>query len=236
MALVCFSGGLDSAVLAFDVAQHPYRYGVGSNEILHLLTIGTRKKKKLQPLVDCLRGYAQLEVQHHLHDCPLIEQDRSAIPEGGTQVASIPLAIDYRPDFDAMPHTPGLHMWLASVATNILAFDPDPLHGPRQAFFGFQFDGVTWNRYDKGELLPNDASPAFVDALNALVATAGDEVRFSAPFMDARMDKTMIAKLALDLGVPLQWTDSCIDGKACGVCVQCMRRHVVFRSLGITKE
>jgi 7-cyano-7-deazaguanine synthase in queuosine biosynthesis len=121
---------------------------------------------------------------------------------------------------------------------NILADSmPSNEFTPEQALFGFQDDGPLWERQDAGELEPTDASPEFMSTLNELVEASGGTIWFRAPFLDLRLNKLMVFKLALDVGVPLEATSSCIQGwmSKCGVCPQCMTRAAAARALGVSE-
>lgn len=237
MALVFFSGGIDSTTLAFDVARHPYRYGVTGDEELHLVTMGEGKKRKLRKLTAALEKVSALPVRHHAFDCPLPSVALKPLPKGGAQILHAPLSSGYAPDNESLPHTPGMITWLAMMGVGVLSQTPEHPWGPRKAFFGFFFDGPVWRQWDEGEYNANDTSPEYLATLNELCSDSADDVEFRAPFFDARMDKVMIVQLAQEIGVPLLETSSCSDGWKvdCGRCGQCIRRSVVFRELGVTR-
>jgi hypothetical protein len=125
-----------------------------------------------------------------------------------------------------MPHTKGLHLWLAAWAVNILAPDGPILEQPEVAMFGFQYQGPRWQLVDAGEDRLSDTSPAFIESLNALMENTGEQVRFRAPFLEWRYTKPLIAALGREVGAPMKQTSSCVEGwmKNCGVCGQCMLR------------
>ena len=228
MPLLFWSGGLDSTTLAFDIAKHPWRYGIeigkGSPSLV-LVTYGVDKKKRtgMRKLWDTLPnvkepGWLGLEWTEIAVPFPKEEVVRR------TWSTAHPLATGV--DAEHMPFTPGLHLFLASYAVNRLRQEADQLRGHEkaQAFFGFQYNAPEWDRFDSGELPDNDTSPDFIAALNAVVEASGESVVFKAPFLDKRMTKPMIGQMAAEIGVPVSATSSCIYGwnEDCGTCPQCM--------------
>lgn len=82
-----------------------------------------------------------------------------------------------------------------------------------------------------------DCRPAFIDALNALVAVATEGLhtpRVAAPFV--HHTKTEVAALGGRLGAPLHLTWSCYNGgdRHCGVCGTCYERREAFHDAGLT--
>jgi 7-cyano-7-deazaguanine synthase len=239
MALLFFSGGIDSSTLAFDIAQHPWRYGVRGSEKLFLLTSTPgdvrTKKRQLQPLVAALGEKSTLDIDHQLVSCPLASEVQEDVAVGGMQILNSVQCADYDPDQAALPYSPGLTLWLASMAVSVLMEEKEPPWGYKQAFFGFMGDGSYWKALEEGEIRSHDTSPDFLGKLNVAVEASGEPVLFRAPYFDGRLDKAMIVRLGLEVGVPFGLTSSCILGwgKNCGLCNQCIRRQAVFRSLHV---
>lgn len=249
MPLVYFSGGIDSTVLAFDVAKNPHRYGVvkGKRTKLFLLSYTElsdehrnaakdieKKRKCLDPIVKAITKVSKLEVEHIVHPCDLENHQQEPEPEGG-MVSADALVSQYRPDILALPFTPGQLIWASAYAVNYLREVNQPWW-KEQAMWGFQWDGPRWRMYDEGKLRRTDISPDFVAALNSVVHAGGeDNIVFRAPYLENRMDRTQIVLMGQEIGVPLHLTSSCTRGfKAnCGYCVQCMRRQRTFKHLGI---
>jgi 7-cyano-7-deazaguanine synthase len=78
-----------------------------------------------------------------------------------------------------------------------------------------------------------------VGKLNEIAAGLKEpEMTFHAPFLDARMDRTQIVQMGLEVGAPLELTSSCIRGWKvnCGICCQCLNRQKAFRYLGVKYE
>ncbi len=241
--LVFLSGGVDSAVLAAAIAKEPYSFGLSPrNTSLCLFTQGGEKKRsQLQPLLTWLvasayKGGFWSDVQVSFEESPLDDSPCDPMPEGG-HATSYPLVAGYAPDRDSAPYTTGLHLWMASMATNKLAHTPLPQNGPRTAFWGFQEDNPYWQAKEAGKDLSCDASEDWLGALNRLMSTTPTKTRFRAPFLENRMDRVQIVKLGQRLKVPFGKTSSCMyawDPKGCGVCHQCVRRAKVFKALEVT--
>jgi hypothetical protein len=242
MPLVFFSGGIDSTVLTFDLAQHPYRYGIDakSDELL-LLTVGDEKKKRaLRPILAALEKVTTMRPVVRVVSSDVLHPRPEAPPQAGGMMSLVPAVTRYEPDLNSFPYTPALHLWMASIAMNMVFFrDRPPSMSPPKAFFGFQCDGPMWRAHDEGQLPLNDVSPWFVGKLNEIAAGLKEpEMTFHAPFLDARMDRTQIVQMGLEVGAPLELTSSCIRGWKvnCGICCQCLNRQKAFRYLGVKYE
>ena len=242
-AAVFFSGGLDSAVLAWDLVMFPERYGIykeslcGDGELLLLaytFGLATDVYHRLNPLLAELEKAA---VDINVRLMPV------RVPDGWTSFKNSnsghvfsslsPLASQLPEDLQETPFTPGIHTWLASYAINELDQSmSSPFHGP-QAFFGFQWESHVWQEYDAGNIIHNDTSLDFIDSLNEMSRVSRSPVVFQAPFLENRMNKEMIVRHGHKLGVPFQYTSSCIRGwmKDCGKCNQCMLRHAALRGV-----
>lgn len=238
MTVVFFSGGIDSTVLAYDVAKNPERYGISiersSPLILLTAAVGVepeRKAELLGPLVDGLCEVSSLEIQHVVEKVPLVSYDPPIrVLHGSLQFGPVAAETQTAGRIrQSTNYTAGLHLWLASVAINLEAQLPVfPHHNSPTAFWGFQFDGPSWEDFDHGRMVPNDTSPTFVRKLDELSGYSGHNpsLRFRAPFLENRMDRLQILRMGLKLGVPLDKTSSCTTGwmAACGHCRQCVVR------------
>ena len=239
-ALLFFSGGIDSAVIATILAQQPEMYGISSTAPIILLAHASpgeraKKEKRLAQLARaCFTAYGSHRYELEVVEMPLHEHDQ--LPIGSEGHSGQPLITKWKPDRDSCPYTSGLHMALASLAVNRLAFLPRPTSGFRTAFWGFQEDNLAWEAQDAGKLPKNDASEAWVKSLNGLMGQSPTKTRFRAPFLESRLSKYQIVQLAQRLGTPLKLTSSCIYGwEGCGRCWQCNRRANVFRALAISE-
>ena len=236
-ALLFYSGGIDSTVLATNIAKHPHEFGITAGGSLALVKmVKPGGSSQVKGFRDWLRAQdTAMDVYFQTATCNLLDAQPDDVPEGGHQT-QYPLLSGYAPDRDSAPYTPALHLWLAGYGANLLARQPLPAYGPRKAFWGFQEDGPYWTAKDAGKVPPNDASEDWVKALNALMDQAPTKVRFYAPFLERRMDRSHIVDLGESLGVPWELTSSCMYGwnpQGCGVCHQCVRWARVFASKGI---
>lgn len=244
MPILFFSGGIDSTTLAFDLARHPYRYGVSVTDDTKLVLMhackhtttddALAKNKGLCELTKAIEDVATYDVELAFVEDPLIPADRQKVPTGGVQALN-PSVFRYGPDIATLPYTPGWMSWMAAIAMNKCSGETDQVYNPQQVFFAHQMNGPCWEAYDSGTYGNFDATLEFYENLNTQAKLCGEIIKYRVPFMENRMDKAMIVQTALELEVPLEKTSSCIEGwmKNCGQCVQCVSRYVTFNSLGV---
>lgn len=246
--LIFFSGGLDSTLLAYDVLTCPERYGISleGSPVLILLTAAfspeerREKRRNLRKLVERIGGInPRVRVEHQIVVVPryLGSYERKLdVVEGSAEIhtAARPTGstTSLLRQYMTSHYTPGLHLFLASVAINFLHRDITgilPHHNRPQAFWGFKFEGPVWEAMDRGEGAPSDTTWDFVDAMNKVTVTLGHNPSplFRAPWIENRMDRYQTVVLANKLGVPIGMTSSCINGWMvnCGHCRQCMVRN-----------
>jgi 7-cyano-7-deazaguanine synthase in queuosine biosynthesis len=127
--------------------------------------------------------------------------------------------------------------WMVAFATNRLALDPGIDSGPSLAFVAHQWNGPVWEAIDRGEMDGFDSTPRFWELANQLVQASGEKVLFRCPFLYNRMNRSDIVELAVEIGVPLLETSSCILGwgKDCQKCHSCMLRRAAFVEHGVIK-
>ena len=238
MPLLFFSGGIDSVVLAFDVAQHPYRYGIANPDAtaLTLLTVSSKKRdaeKQLKPILTSLHKVSRIAIAHEVQADGLYTEAANQLPLGGAPTIN-PYSVRVKGQILATPYTAGWLLWMGAVAMNRL-YGEDESYNPAQAFIAHQWDGPTWEAYDKGQFSGFDSSPEFYENLNRTIKTCRERVMVRAPFVENRMNKAMVVQLGLEVGAPLELTSSCIYGwkTVCGQCFQCLIRQAAFKSLGI---
>ena len=235
MPVVFFSGGIDSSVLAYDIAKRPFAYGVDFEyEDLVLVTYGKDGRKRANKFTDELIKDVRVTVDVRWFESPLESYDPEMVPAAG-HGTMVPSVGPYTWDRRSMPYTPGLMTWLSSLAFN-LVYNWELPNGKPQVFFGFQYEPQAWAAYDRRKLAANDTSPAYIEALNKLSKVAGEPAHFRAPFLDNRMSRYQIVELGKSLKVPLKDTHSCImlRDAHCGRCCQCIKRDLAFGILGIT--
>jgi len=80
-----------------------------------------------------------------------------------------------------------------------------------------------------------DATPEFFAAMGrALSIGLAHAIEVTAPF--ARMEKSDVIRLGASLGVPMEWSLSCMspqDGVHCGLCSKCRERRDAFAEAGV---
>lgn len=249
MSVLLFSGGIDSTVLAYDLVTCPERYGVPrSGHHLTLLTMaGARgKRRALSRLVTLLQLHARIHevpvtVEHRIVRTErhlLVEAPVTAPKEGSLLTFGAKAGPFTTARMSAMsPYTPSLHLFAAGVAANIAGAVQEPHWTPEQVFWGFQMDGAAWEAWDAGTLPRNDTSPAFVAALNEASKHSGHArpALFRAPYLENRMDRAMVIRLGMSLGVPFEETSSCTLGwmRACGACARCVARTQAFAGIEV---
>jgi 7-cyano-7-deazaguanine synthase len=80
-----------------------------------------------------------------------------------------------------------------------------------------------------------DATPEFFQTMaRALSLGLGHDLRVDAPF--ASMEKSDVIRIGVELGVPFEFTLSCMNpkgGRHCGLCSKCRERRDAFHKAGV---
>ena len=219
-AVVCLSGGMDSAVCATLAARDWDASG------LHL-SYGQRTEAR--------ERQAARAVAAHVGLCDLLELDLSLFRRiGGSALTDASITIP-----DAVPETPGgpnpADRTGAGVPVTYVPF--------RNA--NFLSAAVSWaevlgataifiGAVEQDSSGYPDCRPAFYDAFNQLIRTGtrDGEITVVTPLIHLR--KSAIVRLGLELGAPLHVTWSCYGDQteACGVCESCHLRLRAFAEAG----
>lgn len=244
MAVVLFSGGLDSTTISYDVGKNPFRYGLSRETGWELILLTgvfspeerAKKEADLSDLVAEIEGVSLLPVRHEFLEVP--DVFGSFAPEIPVLRGSVNLnspmeqkgGSSSQRALQSYPYTPGLHLLYASAAVNLLLRARTPHHTRPVVLCGFKYEGFGWDLHDSGRLANSDTSPVFIEKLNQLVEVSVEGVlapRFRAPFLESRMDRYAVLEMAYSLGVPVEKTSSCIQGwmQNCGHCIQCVVRN-----------
>lgn len=238
MPCLFFSGGIDSTVLAFDVATRPYAYGVCEEyKTLHLVHSGKpprgRKNSDLKALLKALRAVSELEITFRAIEDGLSYDPGTSVPPVGGPESLSPILHRNVKDLSVIPYTPGWMFWMTAVGVNLLAGAEGA--NPEQVFIAHQWNAPVWRALDAGENLPYDCLPEFFVHANRAIEASNERVVLRTPFLDNRLDRLAIVRLGVERGVPFEYTSSCVCGwgKDCGLCGVCILRHASFKTVGL---
>lgn len=222
-AVLIVSGGMDSCVLAHYYAAAGFH--------LHLLSFdyGQKHVKELtyarRYIADLRQRYPQLEITHEVIALPisqlLVDSESALInPER------------------KMPH--GHYTDDSMKATVVPYRNPNMLLQAATLAWNKQARVVAYAAHHGDYAQYPDCREVFVDAFNAMLATAmdGRDIKVAAPFM--YFSKAQIASLGASLNVPFELTWSCYEGgsdgledKHCGQCGTCTERWEAFKLAGV---
>jgi len=207
VAVLC-SGGLDSVVLVAHEAQ------AGDVQPIYV-SVGLAWEAAERAVLDHLATTAVFRGRVR----PLVTLDmsmRDVYPFSHWAVRGAPPAYD-TPDEDV--YLAGRNVVLLSKAAVYCA-------------------GAGIHRIAIGPLAGNpfpDATPAFFAAMaQALSLGLDHRIDVAAPF--ASLHKADVVRIGVSLGVPLEWSLSCMnprDGLHCGLCSKCRERRDAFDEAGV---
>ena len=207
VAVLC-SGGLDSVVLVAHEAQ------AGDVQPIYV-SVGLAWEAAERAVLDHLATTAVFRGRVR----PLVTLDmtmRDVYPSSHWAVRGTPPAYD-TPDEDV--YLAGRNVVLLSKAAVYCA-------------------GAGIHRIAIGPLAGNpfpDATPAFFAAMaQALSLGLDHRIDVAAPF--ASLHKADVVRIGVSLGVPLEWSLSCMnprDGLHCGLCSKCRERRDAFDEAGV---
>ena len=207
VAVLC-SGGLDSVVLVAHEAQ------AGEVQPIYV-SVGLAWEAAERAMLDHLAATAVFRGRVR----PLVTLDmtmRDVYPPSHWAVRGTPPAYD-TPDEDV--YLAGRNVVLLSKAAVYCA-------------------GAGIHRITIGPLAGNpfpDATPAFFAAMaQALSIGLDHRIDVATPF--ASLHKADVVKIGVNLGVPLEWSLSCMnprDGLHCGLCSTCRERRDAFDEAGV---
>lgn len=212
LAVLAFSGGMDSTTLAARYHRHGYAL------LLLSFDYGQRHVRELEAARQVATHYT---AEHHVVDLAGVGAlmpggaltDRTVdVPEGhyaaGTMRATV---------------VPNRNAIMANVAAGIAS-----ARGAHVVALGI---------HAGDHAVYPDCRPPFLDALQASITAALED--FPTPVVEAPfvyLTKTDIAKLAADLDAPLALSWSCYRGGElhCGRCGTCVERREAFTNAGLT--
>ncbi len=220
MALVLFSGGLDSTTcLALAVE----RYGA-ANVLALSVSYGQKHTKELEA-ARAVAAYYGVRLQaldlaaiFADSDCSLLKGSSQEIPK--ESYAEQLSETDGAPVSTYVPFRNGL--FLSSAASVALS------NGCSVIYYGAHADDAAGNAYP-------DCSQEFNDAINtAIFLGSGKQLRVEAPFVGKT--KADVVAEGLRLNAPYHLTWSCYEGGArpCGLCGTCRDRAAAFAANGVS--
>lgn len=209
-ALVLLSGGMDSAVLLYQLVRD-----CGAENVAAIsLNYGQRHARELE----AARTLAGLcGVPHDTYDLsslrPLFAKGSQTgdadVPEGHYAEENMKLTV-----------VPNRNMVLLSLAC--------------AAAITRDFDTVAYAAHAGDHAIYPDCRPVFIDAMREAFALCDwKHVDLHAPF--SHIDKGAIARAGVALGVPFEHTWTCYKGgdAPCGKCGSCVERAEAFASAGV---
>jgi len=218
-AVVLLSGGLDSmttmAVAANlgseNIVAVSFRYGSVHNE------------RELKAAAEIVKHYQRfIGVEHIVHET----QKELFMGSGSALMGEIPVPdLSYQEAHDSVGAQPTVvpfrNAYFLSIGT-ILALT----HDCDKIFAGVHGDDAHNGAYP-------DCTPEFVHAMQEAIYYGSDrKVQFEAPFNGHT--KGDVVRMAANLGVPLQMSYSCYNGRdvMCGHCATCQERIHAFNAAG----
>ncbi|MFG2525629.1 7-cyano-7-deazaguanine synthase QueC [Streptomyces sp. NPDC048527] len=212
LAVLAFSGGMDSSTLAGHYHQH------GHELILVSFDYGQRHTRELDSARTIAKHYA---AEHHVVDLRTVGalMPGSALTDAGVEVPDG----HYEDTTMRVTVVPNRNAIMGNIAAGIAS--------ARAA------EVVALGMHAGDHVIYSDCRPVFLDALRASVESALEGLhcpRIEAPFLHLR--KVDIALRAAELGVPLHLSWSCYRGGElhCGRCGTCTERREAFELAGLS--
>lgn len=209
--LAVISGGMDSAVLAYQLKK--------DNELSGVITFNYGQRHVTE--IDSARKIANLlstphividlrAIADHLTGTALTDSS-VLVPEGHYAEATMRKTV--------VPHRNAI---MLTVAASIAAAQG--------------LNGVATAVHAGDHFVYPDCRPGFIAALGEMLTASGGELtntEIRAPFVN--MSKADIVRLGAELGVPFEHTWSCYKGGDihCGKCGTCVERQEAFHLAGV---
>jgi 7-cyano-7-deazaguanine synthase in queuosine biosynthesis len=227
MATVACSGGLDSTVLLYMLAEQAcltqavlVNFGQPSfsaqsacvkHHIEHLHRTGKAKDVRLE-VFDCCFPTEYLEGRPFEASAP--RRPARDWPDALSRLFGSNDGAFCTDNFAMVPARNTLITLYAAIAAS-------HYEQPPEINLGFQFEPEQWDRMDR---IAGDLTPRYWAAVDLLLQMALDvPVSLELPFIDRRWSKARILEEARRLGVDVDKTYSCEFGpNECGACVQCL--------------
>ena len=214
VAICLLSGGLDSAT-ALYVARNQ-----GYEPIALSINYGQLHLKEIE---SAIRIAEHIRIEHQLVSVPL--------PWGGSALLDSNIPIPEERDASEIAQgIPSTYVPARNTIFLSLAASFAEVRGAEAIFIGANV--LDYSGYP-------DCRPEYFRAFERLLeqgtkcGVEGKVIMINAPLVHSK--KSEIIKLAVQLGVPLEWTWSCYKGNdaPCGVCDSCILRAKGFQEAGI---
>lgn len=218
--VLCYSGGLDSTVLLYDLLSNPEMCPVRCISVDY----GQRHVRELQAVRNVfasLTDLRQLLARSFLGHTTLdLSRTRSLFVNSSQTDSSVDVPLGHYTE-ESMKKTvvPNRNMILLSFATAYALST-----GMRN---------VGYAAHSGDHAIYKDCRPEFVAALNKAVELCDwDTVSLYAPYL--HLSKTQLVERGIRLGVPFSLTYTCYNGreKHCGKCGSCTERREAFKLAG----
>lgn len=206
--VLCYSGGLDSTVMLFDLMQENFIYAIGFD-------YGQRHKRELISAAQIANRYgiifkvAEMETLKQFFGASSQTDERIAVPHGHYADENMKLTV-----------VPNRNMIMLSIAS---AFA-----------ISTQSKAVCYSAHAGDHTIYPDCRPEFMEHLgNAIKICDWHPVELYAPYKN--MTKAEIVKRGAELKVPFEMTWSCYEGGLvhCGKCGTCVERKEAFALAGV---
>jgi 7-cyano-7-deazaguanine synthase len=208
--VLTLSGGMDSAVLLYQLKQQGYE--------VYALSVdyGQRHRRELDAaarlceITDTPHEVADLSGLSRLMSGSALTDDSVAVPDGHYAAQSMKVTV-----------VPNRNMLLLATAAAWA--------------ISLKADCVSYAAHAGDHTIYPDCRPEFADRLGEAIELADwHPVRLLRPFI--AMTKAEIASLGATLGVPFAQTWSCYKGlpRHCGTCGTCTERKEAFADAGLT--
>lgn len=215
-AVVIVSGGMDSATLLYDVVHS--HVVMGEEAQVYALTFNYNQRHKKE-IIKAKKLCRNLKVPHKVID---ISQIGKELLQGSSQTSDkveVPHG-HYESENMKLTVVPNRNMIMLSMAAGYA--------------FSIGAERIYYGAHGGDHAIYPDCRHQFVSALNRTLLEADwKKALVVAPYLS--MDKAMIAKRGLELGVPFKDTWTCYEGKdlACGKCGSCQERLEAFKKNGV---
>ena len=210
--ILIYSGGIDSSVLLGHLLKR-----LGRMPLAITYRYGQRHEKEISAANNIIEWYLGhfFEVRHQIID--LREIFTNMISNSALLNKSIDLPKEhYTHENQQVTVVPNRNMIFLSIAIGIAE--------------SLGLSRVYYAAHSNDRTIYPDCRPEFIEAIDdASYLGTYNKIRIFAPFKS--LSKAEVVKHGSDIGVPLEKTWSCYEGKEyhCGTCATCQERKEAFR-------